>query len=819
MLYFRDQGNSKAFNACIFAIIFVMLSSCGGGGGSSSGTPAPATITSIAITPVAASVAIGQIANLTATATYSDSTTADVTTQANWTIANPAIATIGASTGIVTGVALGNTTVTASINGSIVSPAVPVSVTATGISGTITISPASATVASGLPVTFTAIDNTGANVSGSVAWLSSNNTVATVNASGIATTRAQGLTYITASANGGTSNVATLTVSPPILTALSITPAPASVPMGLPTQLTATGIFTDGLQIDITSQVSWTSANPAVATVDANGLVTGLVLGSSTTVTASFMGLITSAPATVTVAAAVLTGVSITPAVPSTPMLVPLTLTATGTYSDGSTGNISGSVTWLSSNPAVATVNASGIATPVSEGTTSITAVTGNIISNVAVLTVNPALVFPSGPAIVTAVSAPGQVTLTWSPEVNAASYNLYWGSAPGITNASTQVLNVTSPYVQTGLTDGLTYYFRVSTVNAFPGEALAPEVASFLYVGGNPAGNFTQKAALPGGPATLLPGGNTVLVENQLYDIATGTASLTTGSMSAGARLYETATLLPNGLVLIAGGATNTPAAFASSSAELFDPATGTFANSTSSMSAIRQYHSATLLPNGTVLIAGGMDASGTALFSADIYDPATDTFTPTGSLTLARRSHTATLLPNGKVLITGGRDWSTTYLYSAELYDPKTGKFTTVVNAMKRNRAEHTATLLPSGKVLLTGGYGGTPSAIAYNNSAELFDPANNSFTLLVNTMSTGRWGHSAALLPNGKVLLSGGYFGTTGSLGLQSAEIFDPAAGSFTLTTNTMAVKRDINTATLLPTGDVLINGGALLAELFN
>jgi len=815
MLYFKNLGNSSVFSASLFAVMFAILSSCGGGG--SSGTPASATVTSIAITPVAASVAIGQIANLTATATYSDSTTADVTNQASWTIANPAIATISATTGVVTGVALGSTTVTASINGSIVSPVIPVTVTATGISGTITITPTSATVASGLPVTFTATDNTGANVSGSVAWLSSNNTVATVNASGIATTRAQGLTYITASANGSTSNVATLTVSPPILTALSITPAAASVPMGLPTQLTATGIFTDGLQIDITSQVTWTSANPTVATVDTKGLVTGLVLGSSTTVTASFMGLITSAPATVSVAAAALASISITPTAPSTPMGVNLPLTATGTYTDGTTGNVSGAVTWGTSNPAVATVNASGIATPVAMGTTNITAWAGSIISNTVVLTVNPALVIPSGPAIVTAVSAAGQVTLTWSPEVNATSYNLYWGPATGITSASTQVAGITSPYVLTGLTDGSTYYFRVSTVNPL-GETLAPEVASFLYVGGNPAGTFVPTVPLNGRLATLLPGGK-VLLENELYDSVANTAAPTTGTVSAGSRSANTATLLPNGFVLIAGGATNTPAAAASNSAELFNPAAGgTYSNSAGVMSDVRKYHSATLLPNGTVLVAGGMNASGVALFSADIYDPATDTFTPTGPLAFARRSHTATLLPNGKVLITGGRDWSTTYLYSAELYDPATGLFTTVVNAMKRNRAEHTATLLSNGKVLLTGGYGGTNAAIAYNNSAELYDPASSSFTLLAGTMSTSRWGHSAALLPNGQVLVTGGYFATTGGLGLISAEIFDSATGLFNLT-GAMALKRSINSATLLPNGKVLINGGgAVNAELF-
>ena len=824
MLFIHKLNKTSVFRALSFAFIIMMFSGCGDGVSensatpNTSGTPAAVTITSVAITPAAVSVAIGQIANLTAISTYSDASTADITNQATWAIANPAVATININTGVVTGVALGSTTVTASINGSIISPSIPVTVAATGISGIITITPSSASEAKGIPVTFTATDNTGGNVSGSVAWASSNSAVATVNASGIASTRSQGSTYITASANGSTSNSALLTVTPPVLTAISITPSPASVPIGLPTQLSAIGLFTDGLQIDITSQVTWAVADPTVASVN-NGLVTGLLLGSSTTITASFLGLVTSPAATVTVSAAALTGISITPPAASTPIGTPFTFTATGTYSDGSTGNVSGSVTWLSSNGAVATVNASGIATPLVVGTTNIMAWTGSIVSNTVVLTVNPVPVIPSGPAVVTAVSAPGQVTLTWSPEINATSYNLYWGSSSGITTASTKVAGVTSPYVLPGLTDGSTYYFRVSTVNPL-GETLAAEIFSYLYVGGEPAGTFTvSTASTMVGSGTLLPDGN-VLFNNQLYNSATDSSSPTAGSMSAGSRSRHTATLLPNGLVLIAGGATNTPSAVASSTAELFNPATGTYSNSAGSMSQQRKYHSATLLPNGTVLIVGGMDASGVAAFSADIYDPATDTFSPTAnSLTYARRSHTATLLPSGKVLITGGRDWSTTYLYTAEIYDPATGLFTALTSLMKRNRAEHTATLLPNGKVLLTGGYGGTALTIAYNSNAELFDPATSGFTLLVSTMSNARWGHPATLLPNGKVLVTGGYFGSVTSLGVSSADIYDPATNTFSAT-GTMTQKRHINTSTSLPNGKVLVNGGGALstAELF-
>ena len=179
---------------------------------------------------------------------------------------------------------------------------------------------------------------------------------------------------------------------------------------------------------------------------------------------------------------------------------------------------------------------------------------------------------------------------------------------------------------------------------------------------------------------------------------------------------------------------------------------------------------------------------------------------------MTSKRYLHTATLLPNGKVLIAGGIDGSG-YTNTAELFDPASGTFTSLSpNTMTSARDGHTATLLPNGKVLIAGGFDGS----AYLNTAELFDPASGTFTLL-SLMSSARQGHTATLLGNGKVLIAGGNAITNpGPVSIDTptnmAELFDPALGTFTsLTPNTMSSVRVWQTATLLPNGKVLIAGG--------
>jgi N-acetylneuraminic acid mutarotase len=269
--------------------------------------------------------------------------------------------------------------------------------------------------------------------------------------------------------------------------------------------------------------------------------------------------------------------------------------------------------------------------------------------------------------------------------------------------------------------------------------------------------------------------GNNGTLSSTELYDPATGTWS-NTGSMSM-ARYQYTATLLQNGKALIAGGFKGIGGFNFLNSSELYNPASGTW-SSTGSLNTARNNHTATLLPNGKVLVAGGGN-SGSYLSSAELYDPASGTWSSTGSLSTARNSHTATLLPNGKVLVAGG--FNSNILSSAELYDPATGTWSTA-GSLNTARSTPTATLLPSGKVLVAGGVGSKGSSLS---SAELYDPATGTWST-TGSMSTARVSHTSTLLQNGKVLVTGGInFNSGKGSYLSSAELYDPATGTWSTT----------------------------------
>ena len=210
------------------------------------------------------------------------------------------------------------------------------------------------------------------------------------------------------------------------------------------------------------------------------------------------------------------------------------------------------------------------------------------------------------------------------------------------------------------------------------------------------------------------------VLSSAELFDPATGTFTLTAGNLNT-ARLSHTATLLPNGMVLIAGGAGQSYGVSALSSAELYDPNAGTFSN-TGSMLTTRSLFTATLLNNGKVLVAGGWDANGNALASAELYDPSAGSFAATGRLSTARGSHAAALLNNGSTLLAGGWDVNGNTLTSTEIYDPVVGAFSPT-GVLNTARAEPTSTLLPSGMVLVAGGLDNESNPLA---SAELYQPA---------------------------------------------------------------------------------------------
>src|SRR5260221_7535151 len=318
---------------------------------------------------------------------------------------------------------------------------------------------------------------------------------------------------------------------------------------------------------------------------------------------------------------------------------------------------------------------------------------------------------------------------------------------------------------------------------------AMARPEAAFIQTGSMTVARTAHTATRLLDGRVLIAGGGSASAE--LYDPVsqtfTVTGSMTLAQDARSATLLANSTLPSHGKVLMAGGGDLI--------AELYDPTAGTF-TATGSMGAQHLGQTATLLQNGQVLIAGGETAK------AELFNPSTGAFTATGNLTVSRSGHTATLLPGGRVLIAGGvQDLGPgtvpiplgNGVASAELYDPVSGTFTST-GSMSEGRAGHTATLLADGTVLVTG----------LDNTAELFSPGTETFSVLGDTHPTG-FG-ATATLRNGTVLVAGGINGVSQT----TAEVFAPESGGF-VPTGSLITPRGGHTATLLLDGSVLITGG--------
>ena len=311
---------------------------------------------------------------------------------------------------------------------------------------------------------------------------------------------------------------------------------------------------------------------------------------------------------------------------------------------------------------------------------------------------------------------------------------------------------------------------------------------------------------------ATLLPSGKVLITggmeRNGKYDASVeiydprNSTFVAAGSMST-ARSCHTATLLPNGNVLIAGGSAGPDEHLPT--AELYDPSTGTFRR-TGDMSGPRCGATAVLLKNGKVLIAGGDGArENDRLSSAELYDPAAGRFTSTGSVHVPRTMHTAVLLKDGRVLVVGGSSAgsypNSQIEASAEIYDPATGHFTPT-GSMHLPRHKLAAVLLEDGRVLVVGGSDNRDWRGQYA-SAEIYDPAKGAFNS-IGDMSFQRFKlmHAAVRLPDGRVLIAGG---------AERPEIYNPPTKTFQPVNGTVGEGRYFSTATVLNDGRVLITGG--------
>jgi len=432
--------------------------------GSTTLTISAATLSSIAVTPANLSITKGATQQFTATGIFSDLSMQNITSTVTWSSSKASVATISAA-GLATAVATGSTTIQAT-SGS-VSGSTGLNVTAATLQS-IAVTPANPSITQGTNQQFTATgtysDTSTQIITSSVTWSSSKTTVATISAAGLASGVAAGSSTIQA-VSGSISGSTTLTVtaSTPTLTSIAVTPANPSVAKGATQQFTATGTFSNGSTQNLTSSVTWTSLTTSVATITTGGLAKGLATGTSTIQAKS--GSVTGST-TLTVTAATLSSIAVTPANPSINAGSTQQFTATGTFSDSSTQNLTSSVTWTSSKTTVATISAAGLATGVAAGSSTIQAASGSITGSTT-LTVNAV--------------APTLVSIAVTP------------SSPSIQNGSTQQFTATGTYSDSStknITSTVTWSSLTTGVATINSSGLATAVGT---------GTSTIKAALSG--------------------------------------------------------------------------------------------------------------------------------------------------------------------------------------------------------------------------------------------------------------------------------------------------------------------------------
>jgi hypothetical protein len=495
-----------------------------------------------------------------------------------------------------------------------------------------------------------------------------------------------------------------------------------------PSAATGTVTFYNG-----TNPLGTGSISGGIATYPTSALPAG-----SDAITAVYAGNSTYASSTspvLTQSVLTITAISVTPAPLSLPIAATQQFTATGTYSNGTQGNITTSVTWSSSATNVATISSAGNATGAGQGTTTIQAAVGTVIGS-------------------------ASLTGTPSPFIFTGSLN-----TPRAYHTATLLQNG-QVLITGGSAGGSTFLGSCELYN--------PATGTFTYTGNLLIPRAWHTATLLQNGQVLIAGGEAYSngsgykpLPAEIYNPATGYFSYT-GSLNT-ARTNYTATLLQNGQVLLAGGSND-------ATAELYDPTAGTFTYTTGNMTTIVGFQSSTLLNDGTVLIAGGSGFSGSTA-GAELYNPTSKTFSATGSLNSPRDTHTATLLSNGNVLIATGENKGT-YLTTAELYNP-TAKTFTVTGSLANPRLNSSANLLSSGNVLIAGGFAPSGLNVA---AAELYNPTGGTFSLAGN-LNIPRGFHASALLNNGTVLIAGGwdqYLDQYGDYALENvpqAEIYQP------------------------------------------
>jgi hypothetical protein len=321
-----------------------------------------------------------------------------------------------------------------------------------------------------------------------------------------------------------------------------------------------------------------------------------------------------------------------------------------------------------------------------------------------------------------------------------------------------------------------------------------------------------TPRPSRRGGAGTGLLNSLVVLLTLSISQVATAASWQLVGKMTE-ARNRPTATLLMDGTVLVTGGMRlNGGKEVTLPSTERFDPKTNTFTPS-GRMSIGRFDHAAVRLQDGRVLVLGGQTPDfSSVLASAEVFDPATSSFSSVGDMTVGRGLPTATLLPDGHVLVVGGADAEGKLLATAELFDPTTGAFLKT-GSLAGPRGNHAAVGLSDGRVVILGGFDDTLQAV---RRVEIYDPTSGIFAVLGET-SAARAALTATLLPEGqqdRILVAGGYAGLTKQGNVlnpqNTVELYDPATGQSRMT-GTLSAPRFLHTAVLREDGHVLLAGG--------
>ncbi len=341
-------------------------------------------------------------------------------------------------------------------------------------------------------------------------------------------------------------------------------------------------------------------------------------------------------------------------------------------------------------------------------------------------------------------------------------------------------------------------------TANTWTATGMSPQLTGFS------AATLANGQALLSGGISTSPSGSAAANSAQIFNPATDAWSI--GASLLTARENHTSTLLANGKMLVVGGDTatglgNNPVL---ASVELYDPSANTWTAAASLITG-RTNHTATLLANGKVLVAGGVDSSGNPVPTAEVYDPQANTWTPAGSLIHPRYGHTATLLNTGKVLVVGGVNGISSGgtlvpLSTTELYDPSANTWTAAA-VMQTGVYQHTATLLSDGTLMIAGG---ANAGYTITDGVMLYTPGSNTWSQLA-PMNNPRAQHTATLLPSGQVLVAGGEGGIlTSGTDVAASEIFTPSANTWT-SGAPLKLPRNGHLSILLNDGRVMIVGG--------